>query len=32
LETHFLDSCLSPLDVGDIIDILLEGKKLDFEL
>lgn len=31
LETHFLDSCFSPRDFGDIIKTLLEAEQLDFE-
>jgi hypothetical protein len=31
LETHFLDSCFSPRDFGDIIKTLLEADELDFE-
>lgn len=31
LETHFLDSCFSPRDFGDIIGTLLEAEKFDFE-
>ena len=31
LETHFLDSCFSPRDFGDVIDSLLEAEQIDFE-
>lgn len=31
LETHFLDSCFSPRDFGEIIGILLETDQLDLE-
>ncbi len=31
LEVHFLDSCFSPRDFGDIIKTLLEAEQLDFE-
>ena len=31
LETHFLDSCFSPRDFGDIIGTLLEAEQLDFD-
>lgn len=31
LETHFLDSCFSPRDFGDVIGKMLETDKLDFE-
>ncbi|MBU0546325.1 hypothetical protein KKA13_03670 [Patescibacteria group bacterium] len=31
LETHFLDSCFSPRDFGDIIGILLEAEQRDFD-
>lgn len=30
LETHFLDSCFSPRDLGDIIATLIGAKQLDF--
>uniref|UniRef100_B3EKI2 Uncharacterized protein n=1 Tax=Chlorobium phaeobacteroides (strain BS1) TaxID=331678 RepID=B3EKI2_CHLPB len=31
LEIHFLDSCFSPRDFGDIIGTLLEAEQLDFD-
>lgn len=31
LESHFLDSCLSSRDFGDIVGTLLEAEQLDFE-
>ncbi len=31
LETHFLDSCFSPRDFGDIIKKLLEAEQFDFD-
>jgi hypothetical protein len=31
LEIHFLDSCFSPRDFGDIIKTLLQAEQLDFE-
>lgn len=31
LEIHFLDSCFSSRDFGDIVGILLEAEQLDFE-
>lgn len=31
LETHFLDSCFSSRDFGDIIETLLEAEQLDFD-
>ncbi len=31
LETHFLDSCFSPRDFGDIVGTLLEAEQLDFD-
>jgi hypothetical protein len=31
LETHFLDSCFSPRDFGDIVGALLEAEQLDFD-
>lgn len=31
LETHFLDSCFSPYDFGDILGTLLEAKHLNFD-
>jgi len=31
LETHFLDSCLSQRDFGDIVGKLLEAEQLDFD-
>ncbi len=31
LEIHFLDSCFSPRDFGDIIETLLVAEQLDFE-
>lgn len=31
LEIHFLDSCFSPHDFGDVVGTLLEAEQLDFE-
>lgn len=31
LETHFLDSCFSPRDFGDVVGTLLEAEQLDFD-
>lgn len=31
LETHFLDSCFSPRDFGDVFGTLLEAEQLDFD-
>jgi hypothetical protein len=31
LEKHFLDSCFSPRDYGDVIKKLLDSKKISFE-
>lgn len=31
LETHFLDSCFTPHDFGDVIGTLLEAQQIDFD-
>jgi len=31
LEIHFLDSCFSPRDFGDVVGTLLEAEQLDFD-